>query len=193
MPSRTCLHMITADPNRTPNFILFANPDYFLSATGIRRRRCTPKQNAASCFVENPALRGTTAISRTRSPIPGSAWSAPACSAKAGSANIFSDHTDTRPTILRLAGLTDDYAHDGRVLFEALTTRAAGDSLRAHGTCFRLSRKLISNQRAARRSRRPDFHGHLDDRARRGTTRPIRCLRRASRTSPPSATRSPGR
>ena len=24
------LHMVTADPNRTPNFIMFANPDYFL-------------------------------------------------------------------------------------------------------------------------------------------------------------------
>ena len=27
------LHMVSRDPARTPNFILFANPDYFLSAT----------------------------------------------------------------------------------------------------------------------------------------------------------------
>jgi hypothetical protein len=43
---------------------------------------------------------------------------------------IFSDHTDIRPTILRLAGLKDDYAHDGRVLFEALDDEAVPDSLR---------------------------------------------------------------
>jgi hypothetical protein len=45
---------------------------------------------------------------------------------------IFSDHTDIRPTILRLAGLRDDYAHDGRVLFEALDDEAVPDSLRDH-------------------------------------------------------------
>jgi arylsulfatase A-like enzyme len=43
---------------------------------------------------------------------------------------IFSDHTDIRPTILSLAGLKDDYAHDGRVLFEALDDEAVPDSLR---------------------------------------------------------------
>jgi arylsulfatase A-like enzyme len=33
---------------------------------------------------------------------------------------VFSDHTDVRPTLLHLAGLRDDYAHDGRVLVEVL-------------------------------------------------------------------------
>jgi arylsulfatase A-like enzyme len=32
----------------------------------------------------------------------------------------FTDHTDVRPTLLYLAGLQDDYAHDGRVIIEAL-------------------------------------------------------------------------
>jgi hypothetical protein len=43
---------------------------------------------------------------------------------------IFTDHTDIRPTMLRLAGLKDDYAHDGRVLFEVLDGEAVPDSLR---------------------------------------------------------------
>jgi hypothetical protein len=34
--------------------------------------------------------------------------------------DFFSDHTDNRPTMLSLAGLKDDYQHDGRVLFEVL-------------------------------------------------------------------------
>jgi hypothetical protein len=50
------LHMITADPNRTPNFVLFANPDYFLSATGATTPACTPQQNAASCFHEESSF-----------------------------------------------------------------------------------------------------------------------------------------
>jgi hypothetical protein len=33
---------------------------------------------------------------------------------------FFSDHSDTRKTIMGLVGLKDDYAHDGRVLFEIL-------------------------------------------------------------------------
>ena len=37
------LHMVTADPQRTPSFTLFANPDYFITAgapncVGYRRR-----------------------------------------------------------------------------------------------------------------------------------------------------------
>ena len=43
---------------------------------------------------------------------------------------VFSDETDIRPTILALAGLKDDYQHDGRVLFEALDNEAVPDSLR---------------------------------------------------------------
>ena len=44
------LHMITHDPNRTPNFVLFGNPDYFLTASGTPRRRARrpPTRRAAS-------------------------------------------------------------------------------------------------------------------------------------------------
>jgi hypothetical protein len=46
------LHMITADPNRTPNFILSANPDYFFLTSGKTPvPLCTLMQNAASCFA----------------------------------------------------------------------------------------------------------------------------------------------
>ena len=45
---------------------------------------------------------------------------------------VFSDHTDIRPTILSLVGLKDDYAHDGRVLFEVLADHATPRALRAH-------------------------------------------------------------
>jgi hypothetical protein len=56
----------------------------------------------------------------------------PGVLAKGRFGEIFSDHTDIRPTILRLIGLKDDYAHDGRVLFEALDDEAVPDSLRDH-------------------------------------------------------------
>jgi arylsulfatase A-like enzyme len=35
--------------------------------------------------------------------------------------NVFTDHTDLRPTLLSLVGLEDDYDHDGRAIFEIMT------------------------------------------------------------------------
>ena len=46
--------------------------------------------------------------------------------------STWTDHTNVRPTMLSLLGLTDDYVHDGRVLIEALTTKATPQSLIAH-------------------------------------------------------------
>ena len=127
------LHMITADPNRTPNFILFANPDYFFLTSGkTPPPLCTPVQNAASCFVPNTGFAWNhggfqNQITKTWLAIVG-----PGVLNKGRFGDIFSDHTDIRPTILALLALKDDYAHDGRVLFEALDDRAVADSLREH-------------------------------------------------------------
>jgi hypothetical protein len=125
------LHMITADPNRTPNFILFANPDYFLSATGATTPACMPQQNAASCFHEEFGFAWNHGdfqedITKTWLGMVG-----PGVHRLGRFGEIFTDHTDTRPTILSLVKLKDDYAHDGRVLFEALGDHFVPSSLRA--------------------------------------------------------------
>ena len=127
------LHMITADPNRTPNFILFANPDYFFLTSGkTPPPTCAPTSDAASCFTENPGFAWNHGdfqqeITKTWLGMVG-----PGVQKLGEFGGIFSDHTDIRPTILSLAGLKDDYAHDGRVLFEALDDEAVPHSLRAH-------------------------------------------------------------
>ena len=43
---------------------------------------------------------------------------------------LFTDHADIRPTVLSLAGLTDDYAHDGRVIFEIMHDQAMPSAVR---------------------------------------------------------------
>jgi hypothetical protein len=40
---------------------------------------------------------------------------------------VFSDHTDIRPTILALLGLSDDYVSDGRVLMEFVVPNLVPD------------------------------------------------------------------
>jgi len=127
------LHMITADPNRTPNFILFANPDYFFLTSGMTPPpTCTPTQNAASCFVEDSGFAWNHGDFQNQITHTWLGMVGPGVLNKGRFGEIFSDHTDTRPTILRLAGLKDDYANDGRVLFQALDDEAVPDSLRDH-------------------------------------------------------------
>src|SRR5262249_21396394 len=54
---------------------------------------------------------------------------------------VFSDHTDIRPTMLALLGMTDDYVSDGRVLVEKLDNHARGAVLHGdHETYERLAR-----------------------------------------------------
>jgi hypothetical protein len=118
------LHMVTADPNRTPNFILFANPDYFLTASGKTTPLCTPASNAASCFQEQSDFAWNHGDFQNQITNTWLGMVGPGVLKEGRFGKIFSDHTDIRPTILLLAGLTDDYAHDGRVLFEALSPEA---------------------------------------------------------------------
>jgi hypothetical protein len=135
-PEQALLHMVTADPNRTPNFILFGNPDYFLSASGHTTPLCTPPRNAASCFVEEAGFAWNhgdfqTQITNTWLGIAG-----PHVQNLGATGAFFSDHTDIRPTLMSLAGLSDDYAHDGRTLIEVMTDDALPPALVGHRASF---------------------------------------------------------
>ncbi|MGB8839899.1 MAG: hypothetical protein WCC64_02410 [Aliidongia sp.] len=126
------LHMLTFDTNRTPNFILFANDDFFLSASGNTTPACTPAANAASCFVEEAGFAWNHGdfqkqITRTWLGMAG-----PGVRQIGQTGAVFTDHTDIRPTIMALANLQDDYAHDGRVIFEVLDDNALPASVTEH-------------------------------------------------------------
>jgi hypothetical protein len=126
------LHMITHDPNRTPNFILFGNPDYFLSASGHTTPLCTPSSDAASCFVQSRNFVWNhgdfqNEIVQTWLGIVG-----PGVRNFGQTGALLTDHTDIRPTILSLTQLVDDYAHDGRVIFDIIADNALPVPLRGH-------------------------------------------------------------
>ena len=46
--------------------------------------------------------------------------------------NVWTDHTDVRPTMLAALGLTDDYNTDGRAVTEILKDDVVSNALRAH-------------------------------------------------------------
>jgi len=132
------LHMVNADPARTPTFTMFAKPDYFLS-TGATN--CT-----SPCVSVNPGFAynhgdyaaeidtnfvGFAGPGVKNLGLDGSAASAGPSSAGSDSGQVtvpdshtkgtWVDETDIRPTMMYLLGLTDDYEHDGRVITQILT------------------------------------------------------------------------
>jgi hypothetical protein len=123
------LHMVTSDPTRTPNFILFGNPDYFLSASGKTTPLCAPVNNAESCFQEESGFAWNHGDFQNQITHTWLAMAGPGVQHKGRVGSLFTDHTDIRPTIMTLANLTDDYSHDGRVLFEVLDEDALPKTL----------------------------------------------------------------
>jgi hypothetical protein len=133
------LHMQTADPQRTPSFTLFANPDYFLTAgTAAGQPAGTPSKfncpNSANqafvCVDYHFAWShgdATDDIGRTWLGVAG-----PGVRQLGQTSSIWTDHTDIQPTMLALAGLSDDYTPDGRVISQVLTNGALSQAMREH-------------------------------------------------------------
>jgi hypothetical protein len=119
------LHMLNTDPRRNPTFTAFANPDYFLTAG-----------NTGPSCGSNPCIDYHFAWSHGDiQPEIATTWMGlvgPGVQHSGVDSTTWTDHTNVRPTMLTLLGLKDDYVHDGRVLFEALTTKATPQSLIAH-------------------------------------------------------------
>ena len=135
------LHLVTADPTRTPTFTMFARPDYYVTATcsgGFNS--APPPVYAPKCVLEQPAyawLHGNVQqdVSTTWLGLVG-----PGVQKLGIDGSTWSDHTDIRPTMLAVLGLKDDYSHDGRVLLEDLNPSALPASLTVHrGTLLRLA------------------------------------------------------
>jgi len=106
------LHMVTADPARTPTFTWFAKPDYFAFAGAPNCNSPCVQEQFGFAWNHGDV---TPDITTTWLGMVG-----PGVLDEGIDSETWSDHTDVRPTILALVGLKDDYAHDGRVLFEDL-------------------------------------------------------------------------
>jgi hypothetical protein len=150
------LHMVNADPARTPTFAMFARPDYFLASGPVSCSPCVT-QNTSFAWnhgdyaaeidttwlgitgpgVANLGVDGTAAQAGPSSAGPDSGQVTVPGS---GTTGTWLDETDIRPTLLYLAGLGDDYIHDGRVATQLLTSPNAalsGPGVTALGGCYK--------------------------------------------------------
>ena len=123
------LHMVTADPNRTPTFTLFADPNWFFFATGGG-----PCATPADCaFI--PA-RTNQSFAWNHGDIQdeiASTWVGyvgPDIRQLGQTGAVWTDHTDVRPTMMAALGLNDDYQQDGRVVSQFLETGAVSQAMR---------------------------------------------------------------
>jgi hypothetical protein len=131
------LHMVNADPARTPTLALFAKPDYFLFNGGTTCVASCVTQNTAFAWdhgdyaaeintnfvglvgpgVANLGLDGSGPAD---GPSSAGANSGQTTVPDSGTTGTWVDETDIRPTLIYLAGLKDDYVSDGRVISEIL-------------------------------------------------------------------------
>jgi hypothetical protein len=123
------LHMVNTDPKRTPTFTMFGNPDFFFTTSG-NCKGPFPDPGVATCVDYHFAWNHGDIQDEI-----GNTWAGfvgPGVASGGVDAGTWTDHTNLRPTINALLGLSDSYVDDGRVLIEALTTKATPQTLIAH-------------------------------------------------------------
>jgi hypothetical protein len=122
---------MSADQFRNPTFTPFADPDWFFFATG--GANCATQAECA--FI--PA-RTNQSFAWNHGDIQdeiASTWAGyvgPGIKHLGDDSEIWTDHTDHRPTVLTLLGLRDDYNTDGRAVTEIANESALPVSLRVH-------------------------------------------------------------
>jgi hypothetical protein len=150
------LHMVNADPARTPTFALFAKPDYFFTPGPASCAPCVIQNTSfawdhgayaaeintnytawAGPGVKHAGLDGQSPATGPNSAGPNSGQGVVATS---GTTGTWVDETDIRPTLMYLTGLKDDYEHDGRVISEILASpnsALSAPGVAALGACYK--------------------------------------------------------
>jgi arylsulfatase A-like enzyme len=120
------LHMVTGDPQRTPSFVMFGDPDYF-HLTGVQNCN-SPCVFQSNGFAWNHGGIDQEIVTTFLGLV------GPGVATNGVDNSVWSDHVDIRPTMLVLTGLKDDYQDDGRALVEELSPWALPKGLSQNGS-----------------------------------------------------------
>ena len=119
------LHMwVAADPNRNASFTYFADPNYFLTDFGL------PAGCGQVCI--NPLFAWNHGDIQPEIANTWLGFVGPGIRTLGQTGDVWTDHTDVRPTILSVLGLKDAYQDDGRVILEVLNGNAVSHELNLH-------------------------------------------------------------
>jgi hypothetical protein len=151
------LHMVNADPARTPTFSLFGKPDYFFQnlgatcpgpcvsiSTGFAYDHGAYAAEINTTWVgfvgPGVAANGVDGLGAAQGPSSAGPNSGNVTIPGSGTTGTWADETDIRPTLMYLTGLKEDYEHDGRVVTELLTKvhgELRSPQVRALGACYK--------------------------------------------------------
>jgi hypothetical protein len=118
------LHFVSADPARTPTLTAFSGEDEYVGGGA-------PNCNLSCVYTSSGFAWNHGGLYPDMQDI-WSAYAGPGVKVQGIDSTTWSDQTDTRPTLLALAGLHDDYPVDGRVMVEDLKPNALPMALRQH-------------------------------------------------------------
>jgi hypothetical protein len=151
------LHMVNADPARTPTFSLFGKPDYFFQKLGATCPGACVSINTGFAYDHGAyaaeinttwvgfvgpgvAANGVDGLGAAQGPNSAGPNSGNVTIPGSGTTGTWADETDIRPTLIYLTGLKDDYEHDGRVVTELLTKvhgELRSPQVRALSACYK--------------------------------------------------------
>jgi hypothetical protein len=129
------LHMVNADPNREPTFTLFGDPAFYFEGkcTKVGEAQGQPPAygSGPGCPVQEGAYAWNHGDVQPEIASTWQGWVGPGIRNLGETGAIWTDHTDVRPTLLTLLGLSDDYGWDGRATSQIISSSALPWSIRS--------------------------------------------------------------
>ncbi len=125
------LHMVNADPSRTPTLTLFGNPDFYFQSTctdvgyaqGLPPAPVT--NQGPGCPAQDNSYAWNHGGNQPEVATTWQGWVGPGVANLGETSEIWTDHADVRPTLMTLLGLKDDYTWDGRAIEQIMTPQVA--------------------------------------------------------------------
>jgi hypothetical protein len=120
------LHMVNADPKRTPSFTMFGDDDFFFQIGNVCKG---PKPDPGVAECVNAGFAWNHGDDQDEI---GNTWFGmvgPGVASRGIDDSTWTDHVDLRPTINALLGVRDDYLDDGRVVTQVLDHHATPKGL----------------------------------------------------------------
>ena len=118
------LHMLNADPRRTPAFTLFGDPSFFFQTS------CDQPSTTPGCPAQGQGFAWNHGDIQPEIASTWQGWVGPGIRSLGETGAVWTDHTDLRPTLLALLGLRDDYADDGAAIAQIVKPSALPWSIR---------------------------------------------------------------
>jgi hypothetical protein len=118
------LHMVNSDPARTPTFTMFGDPDFFFqtSCANVGAQQGLPPgpvtDKGPGCPAQGPGFAWNHGDEQPEIATTWQGWVGPGIRNLGQTGDVWTDHTDARPTLMSLLGLRDDYDWDGRAISE---------------------------------------------------------------------------